>query len=70
MAALAAEAAATVTLDGLEAGDGTVTRNSLTMPDVDVHLLPGKEHTRHGQLFENPDLYKEMADFFGWQACS
>ncbi len=60
----------TVTLDGLAAGDGTVTKESLTMPDVEVHMLPGKQFTRHGQLFENPDLYGEMTDFFGWKPCS
>jgi hypothetical protein len=33
-------------------------------------MLEGKERTRHGQLFENPALYQEMTDFFGWKPCN
>lgn len=51
-------------------GDGLVESSSLDVGDLAVKLLPGEGYKHHGNLPNDSDVYREMMDFFGWEAVS
>ena len=62
---------ATPTSDGpwpLTGGDGLVEAKRLAPPGGRLKILPGEKH--HGFLPSDPDVYREMIGYFGWQTVS
>jgi pimeloyl-ACP methyl ester carboxylesterase len=47
-------------------GDGTVTEQSLRLPDTETHFLKNPVYSNHGLIFSNPETYLKMRDYFGW----
>lgn len=46
-------------------GDGLVETDGLAPPGGTVRVLEGEKH--HGYLNSDPDVYREMMDFFDWE---
>ena len=50
------------------AGDGTVPATALEIPGWTTKLPEKLDCPKHARLFDDPQVYREMADFFQWRA--